>query len=80
MTRAPFVTAKSDGAWSRKTETHDTTIGWRFTNKKLAEKYYPYSMGETAENVAKQWNIGREAQDDFAFHSQQKYFAALSEG
>src|SRR3954468_11378496 len=42
MTRAPFVTAKSEGAWSRKTETHDTTIGWRFTNKRLAEMYYPY--------------------------------------
>jgi acetyl-CoA C-acetyltransferase len=77
MTRAPFVTAKSDGAWSRKIETHDSTIGWRFTNKKLAEKYYPYSMGETAENVAKQWKISREAQDEFAFNSQQKYFAAL---
>ncbi|MBN8836504.1 MAG: acetyl-CoA C-acyltransferase [Sphingobacteriia bacterium] len=80
MTRAPFVTAKSDGAWSRKTETHDTTIGWRFTNKKMAEMYHPFSMGETAENVAQQWNISREAQDDFAFHSQQKYFAALGEG
>ncbi|MBA4196059.1 MAG: acetyl-CoA C-acyltransferase [Chitinophaga sp.] len=80
MTRAPFVTAKNDGAWSRKTETFDTTIGWRFTNKKLADKYYPYSMGETAENVAKQWNISREAQDEFAFNSQQKYFNALHEG
>jgi 3-oxoadipyl-CoA thiolase len=76
MTRAPFVTAKADGPWSRKTETHDTTIGWRFTNKKLAEMYYPYSMGETAENVAKQWKITREEQDTFAFNSQQKYFAA----
>src|SRR5205085_6163841 len=41
MTRAPFVTAKSDGAWSRKTETYDTTIGWRFTNKALAAMYHP---------------------------------------
>jgi len=80
MTRAPFVMAKSDGAWSRKTEIFDTTIGWRFTNKKLADKYYPFSMGETAENVAKQWKIGREEQDVFALHSQQKYFAALKEG
>ncbi len=80
MTRAPFVTAKSDGAWSRKTETHDTTIGWRFTNKKLAEMYHPYSMGETAENVAKQWNIGREEQDLFAFQSQEKYANALASG
>ncbi len=80
MTRAPFVTAKSDGAWSRKAETFDTTIGWRFTNKKLAEMYHPFSMGETAENVAKQWNISREAQDMFALQSQQKYAAALATG
>jgi acetyl-CoA C-acetyltransferase len=80
MTRAPFVMSKSDGAWSRKTEIFDTTIGWRFTNKKLADKYYPFSMGETAENVAKQWKISREEQDVFALQSQQKYFAALKEG
>lgn len=80
MTRAPFVTAKSDGAWSRKTETFDTTIGWRFTNKKLAEMYYPFSMGETAENVARDWNISREEQDVFALSSQEKYFAALEAG
>jgi 3-oxoadipyl-CoA thiolase len=80
MTRAPFVTAKSDGAWSRKVETYDTTIGWRFINKKLAEMYHPYSMGETAENVAKKWNITREEQDAFALSSQQKYFAALEAG
>ncbi|QEC68994.1 acetyl-CoA C-acyltransferase [Panacibacter ginsenosidivorans] len=79
MTRAPFVTAKSDGAWSRKNETFDTTIGWRFINKHLAEMYHPFSMGETAENVAKKWNISREAQDAFAFQSQQKYVAALNE-
>jgi len=80
MTRAPFVMAKSDGAFSRKKEMYDTTIGWRFPNKKLVEKYYPYSMGETAENVAKQWKISRRAQDEFAFESQQKYFAALAAG
>lgn len=80
MTRAPFVTAKSDGAWSRKTETYDTTIGWRFTNKKLSDMYYPFSMGETAENVAKQWNISREEQDAFAMQSQEKYFTALANG
>jgi len=78
MTRAPFVMAKSDGAWSRKTEVYDTTIGWRFTNKKLTDIHYPFSMGETAENVAKQWNISREAQDVFALQSQQKYIAALN--
>ena len=80
MTRAPFVTAKSEGAWNRKVETYDSTIGWRFTNKKLAEMYHPFSMGETAENVANEWNISREEQDLFAFNSQQKYFAALEAG
>lgn len=80
MTRAPFVTAKSEGAWSRKTETYDTTIGWRFTNKKLAEMYPPYNMGETAENVAREWDISREEQDRFALASQEKYFAAREAG
>lgn len=76
MTRAPFVTAKSASAWNRKVETFDTTMGWRFVNRALAERYHPYTMGETAENVAKQWNISREAQDAFALESQLKYFAA----
>jgi 3-oxoadipyl-CoA thiolase len=80
MTRAPFVMGKSEGAYSRKAEMYDSTIGWRFPNKKLIEKYYPYSMGETAENVAKQWGISRHAQDEFAFESQQKYYAALAAG
>ena len=80
MTRAPFVMPKSDGAWSRKTEIYDSTIGWRFTNKKLADMYHPYSMGETAENVARQWNISREAQDIFAAGSQHKYAAAHEAG
>ncbi len=80
MSRAPFVTAKSEGAWSRKVETYDSTIGWRFVNKKLAEMYHPYNMGETAENVAKDWNISREEQDAFALASQQKYFNALEAG
>ncbi len=80
MTRAPFVMSKAEGAYSRKAEIYDTTIGWRFPNKRLTNKYYPYSMGETAENVAKQWKISRHAQDEFAFDSQQKYFAALAAG
>lgn len=79
MTRAPFVMPKSEGAFTRKPEIYDTTIGWRFTNKFLADKYYPYSMGETAENVAKEWNITREQQDAFALSSQEKYFAALAQ-
>ncbi|HET7119043.1 MAG TPA: acetyl-CoA C-acyltransferase [Hanamia sp.] len=80
MTRAPFVMSKSEGAFTRKSEIYDSTIGWRFPNKKLIEKYYPYSMGETAENVAGQWKISRHAQDEFAYESQQKYFAALAAG
>jgi 3-oxoadipyl-CoA thiolase len=80
MTRAPFVMAKANTGFQRNAEIHDTTMGWRFINKKLAELYYPYTMGETAENVAKQWNISREEQDIFAFSSQQKYFDALRSG
>jgi len=76
MTRAPFVMGKSDTAFGRSAEIFDTTIGWRFINKKLSAMHYPYSMGETAENLAKQWNISREAQDEFAYHSQLKYEAA----
>jgi acetyl-CoA C-acetyltransferase len=80
MTRAPLVMAKADSAFSRKTEIFDTTIGWRFTNKKLADLYYPYSMGETAENVAAQWKITRAEQDEFALQSQTKYAAAFDAG
>lgn len=80
MTRAPFVMAKTSSPYSRNVEMHDSTIGWRFTNKKLAEMHHPYSMGETAENVARQWNISRQEQDEFALASQQKYFAAQAAG
>jgi len=80
MTRAPFVLAKSSAAFQRQAEIHDTTIGWRFINKKLAELHHPFTMGETAENVARQWNISRMEQDTFAMASQQKYFEALSAG
>lgn len=76
MTRAPFVMAKADTAFSRVPEIHDTTIGWRFTNKALSALYHPYSMGETAENVAERWNISRDAQDAFAYESQKRYQAA----
>jgi 3-oxoadipyl-CoA thiolase len=76
MTRAPFVMGKSKEAWSRSSEIFDTTMGWRFINEKLAAMYYPFTMGETAENVAKQWQITREEQDAFAFQSQEKYFGA----
>lgn len=80
MSRAPFVLSKSTQPFQRTAEVFDTTLGWRFINKKLADVHYPYSMGETAENVAKQWNISREAQDEFALQSQEKYFAALEKG
>jgi 3-oxoadipyl-CoA thiolase len=80
MTRAPFVMGKTSSPWQRNTDIYDSTIGWRFPNKKLTDMYYPYSMGETAENVAKQWNISRQEQDIFAMSSQQKYFEALSAG
>lgn len=76
MSRAPFVMAKNEEPFSRKAEIFDTTIGWRFVNSKLSKLYHPYSMGETAENVAEHWNISRTAQDEFALASQQKYFKA----
>ncbi len=80
MSRAPFVMSKSAEAFSRKAEIFDTTLGWRFINPRLADLFYPYGMGETAENVARQWNISREDQDRFAWASQQKYAEALSSG
>lgn len=80
MSRAPYVMNKPDVAFSRYPEIYDTTIGWRFKNRKLAEKYYPYSMGETAENVAAKWNVSRKDQDKFALSSQEKFFKALGEG
>ncbi|MEQ8424265.1 MAG: acetyl-CoA C-acyltransferase [Cyclobacteriaceae bacterium] len=79
MSRAPFVMPKAIEAYSRKTEIYDTTIGWRFTNPKLAKLYYPFSMGETAENVAEKWKVTREEQDAFGLQSQQRYFKAASE-
>ncbi|HEX6334030.1 MAG TPA: acetyl-CoA C-acyltransferase [Flavisolibacter sp.] len=80
MSRAPFVMSKATSPFQRATEVVDTTLGWRFVNNKLAEAHYPFSMGETGENVAKKWNISREAQDRFALSSQEKYFAALEAG
>ena len=80
MTRAPFVLGKSETAFGRATEMYDTTIGWRFINPKLSELHYPYGMGETAENVAEKWKVSREAQDEFAHHTQLKYQAAHEAG
>jgi len=76
MTRAPFVIGKSETPFDRSSEMFDTTMGWRFINNNLSAMHYPFGMGETAENVAKKWNIGRQEQDEFAFASQQKYAAA----
>lgn len=80
MSRAPFVMPKQQEAYGRKTELYDTTLGWRFINPRLSDLYHPYSMGETAENVANQWQISRHAQDEFAVGSQEKYAAALAQG
>ncbi|HEY6012958.1 MAG TPA: acetyl-CoA C-acyltransferase [Candidatus Limnocylindrales bacterium] len=81
MTRAPYVMAKADAPWDRgPRELQDTTLGWRFLNPRLAERHYPYSMGETAENVAERWEVGRELQDAFALASQQKAVAAIEAG
>lgn len=81
MTRAPFVMAKPADAWPRGEQTlFDTTIGWRFTNPRLAEMHHPYSMGETAENVAEAWGISREDQDAFALESQRRAVEAIASG
>ncbi len=76
MSRAPFVMGKNAEPFGRNAELFDTTMGWRFINRELAAMYHPYSMGETAENVASHWKISREDQDAFALASQQKYAAA----
>ena len=80
MSRAPFVMSKAQTAFDKNVEIYDTSLGWRFTNPKLAAMYYPYSMGETAENVAEKYGISREQQDEFAMRSQQKYAAAHEAG
>lgn len=80
MSRAPFVMSKAEEGFSRKAEIFDTTIGWRFVNSRLSKLYHPYSMGETAENVAEKWKITREQQDVFALASQTKYASAHANG
>jgi 3-oxoadipyl-CoA thiolase len=85
MTRAPYVMAKADSAWDRgPRELQDTTLGWRFVNPKLAAAYYPYSMGETAENVVERYaatnDVSRERQDRFALTSHQRAVAATEAG
>ena len=81
MTRAPFVAAKPSAAFPRGEQTlYDTTLGWRFTNPRLADAYYPYSMGETAENVVERCGVTREDQDRFALESHRRWAAAQEAG
>ncbi|HXO15689.1 MAG TPA: acetyl-CoA C-acyltransferase, partial [Steroidobacteraceae bacterium] len=80
MSRAPFVIPKADAAFSRSAEIHDTTLGWRFVNPRMRERYGIDSMPETGENVAAQFNIARADQDRFALRSQQRTAAAYARG
>lgn len=81
MSRAPYVMPKPEAAFDRgNREMYDTTLGWRFTNPKLAEMHQPYSMGETGENVAERRQVSREEQDAFALRSHRRAIAAIEEG
>jgi 3-oxoadipyl-CoA thiolase len=81
MTRAPYVMAKPDAPYDRgNREMYDSTLGWRFTNPRLAEMHYPYSMGETGENVAERCGVTRAEQDEFALRSHRRAVAAIEEG
>lgn len=80
MTRGPFVMAKSEKAYGRLPEVHDTTFGWRFVNPKLAKLYPPIAMGETAENLAEMYKVTREEQDQFSYNTQLKYKNAFEAG
>jgi acetyl-CoA acyltransferase len=80
MSRAPFVMAKQTSAFGRNAEIHDTTLGWRFVNRKLEQQYGVDSMAETAENVADEFGISREHQDMFALRSQRRAEAAIAAG
>ncbi|HYC10060.1 MAG TPA: acetyl-CoA C-acyltransferase, partial [Steroidobacteraceae bacterium] len=80
MSRAPFVMPKADAPYSRQAELYDTTLGWRFVNPRMQERYGIDSMPETGENVAAQFNIARADQDRFALRSQQRTAAAQARG
>ncbi|NBX37392.1 MAG: acetyl-CoA C-acyltransferase [Planctomycetes bacterium] len=80
MSRAPLVLSKADQPFSRSQEMHDTTIGWRFVNPRLSALHHPFSMGETAENVARAFHVSRSDQDQFALESQQRWAAANAAG
>src|ERR1700751_2505817 len=76
MTRAPFVMGKSEKAFGRDAQIYDKTIGWRFVNPLLKNKYGVDSMPETAENVAEEYHVGRQDQDAFALRTQQRWARA----
>src|SRR5712692_11052307 len=80
MTRAPFVLGKVDSPFGRNLNLQDTTLGWRFVNPRLSALHQPYSMGETAENVATRHEISRGDQDAFALRSHQRAVAAQRSG
>ena len=80
MSRAPFVLGKTDAAFSRNMKLEDTTLGWRFINPRLSAMHHPYSMGETAENMAERYGVSRADQDTFALRSQQRAVAAQQSG
>lgn len=80
MTRAPLVMPKADAAWSRRTEVHDTTIGWRFVNPRMEERYGTDSMPGTAQIVADEYDVSREDQDAFALRSQERAAKAIASG
>ena len=80
MSRAPFVMGKAETAFSRAAEVHDTTIGWRFVNPRLEERFGTHSMGETAENVAEDRRVSREDQDAYALRSQERTAKAQANG
>jgi len=80
MSRAPFVLPKADAAFARHAEIHDTTIGWRFVNPRMHERYGIDSMPETGENVAAEYHVSRADQDAFALRSQQRTGAAYARG
>jgi 3-oxoadipyl-CoA thiolase len=80
MTRAPFVLGKATSAFARDLQLQDTTLGWRFINPRLSAMHHPYSMGETAENVAEKYSVSREEQDAFALRSHQRAIAAQRAG
>jgi acetyl-CoA C-acetyltransferase len=80
MSRAPFVLPKAATPWSRQTEIHDTTIGWRFVNPRMAARYGTDAMPETAQTVADEYEVSREDQDAFALRSQQRAARAIADG